>query len=174
MVEFDRAAMLWVCGYRRPWLITAFRLVTWTGTGRAWAVFSLMLFVLEALRVHVVPAQATFLRTSLCALLAWGAARVVKRAVGRQRPSQVIVDYESAVPTPECGSFPSAHAAASIAFFVGLALLHHPLAGAVGAWALTVALSRFFLGVHFPTDLAGGAVLGSACGCIVLVAKGFW
>lgn len=31
-------------------------------------------------------------------------------------------------------------------------------------WAVLIAFSRMYLCVHFPTDILGGAVLGTACG----------
>jgi undecaprenyl-diphosphatase len=79
--------------------------------------------------------------------------------------------YDPAVPPPSCHSFPSSHAAAAVASFVALEILGHPWAHAVVVWALAVSLSRFYLGVHYPTDIAGGMVLGVGCGASVLLAK---
>jgi undecaprenyl-diphosphatase len=167
---FDAASMLWVRSHRRPALTAVLRAITHTGTGRAWAIGSGALTVLHIAGVRAVPAQATFLRAALTALLAWAVGSVVKRLVARPRPADALRDYDPAVPTPTCGSFPSSHAAASIAFFVALALLGHPWAIGVGLWALAVTFSRFYLGVHYPTDLLGGAALGMLSGAAVLLA----
>lgn len=65
-------------------------------------------------------------------------------------------------------SFPSDHAAGSFAFAVGLFY-----AGVSdGLWALlfamAVALARVFVGLHWPTDVLAGAVVGLVAGFVVL------
>ena len=116
--------------------------------------------------------QLAFVRSMLAALLAWGGSSLLKRIVRRPRPAAAGV--EAAVPTPGCHSFPSGHAAAATAFFVALVLVAHPFAYAVGLWAVLITVSRFYLGVHYPTDLVGGVALGAACGAIVRLAPSFF
>ncbi|MBI3581674.1 MAG: phosphatase PAP2 family protein [Nitrospinae bacterium] len=62
----------------------------------------------------------------------------------------------------EAGSFPSGHSqtAFSVATFMALMFRRHrPL---WFAWAALVAFSRVYLGVHFPIDIAAGAITGVA------------
>ena len=66
-------------------------------------------------------------------------------------------------------SFPSGHTAAAFvmaslltAFYPPVALVAYPLALAIGA-------SRVTLGVHYPSDIVAGAVLGSGCAFIALM-----
>jgi membrane-associated phospholipid phosphatase len=158
---FDAASMVWIRTHRRPALTAVLRAITHTGTGRAWFIGAGVVSLLHAIGIRALPAQTTFLRAALTALLAWALGSVVKRLVARPRPSHALPDYDPAVPTPACRSFPSSHAAASIAFAVALTILGHPWAMGVGAWAAVVTFSRFYLGVHYPTDLLGGAMLGA-------------
>jgi undecaprenyl-diphosphatase len=60
-------------------------------------------------------------------------------------------------------SFPSGHAASSVAGAVTLSQLWP--AGRVVLWSLAtlVALSRIYVSVHYPLDVLGGALLGLAC-----------
>jgi undecaprenyl-diphosphatase len=60
-------------------------------------------------------------------------------------------------------SFPSGHAASAVAAAVTLARLWPN--GRLVLWllAVLVAVSRIYVGVHYPLDVLGGAVLGLAC-----------
>lgn len=163
--RFDHAAIEWMRARRATALTFFFKILTYSGSGRTWFSVSIALHVLGWAGVTIVPDQALFLRCSLCALLAWAVGSVIKKKVNRTRPPN------PAIPAPPCQSFPSSHTSSGIAFYVALRLTHHELATVVGEWALWVSFSRFYLGVHFPSDLAGGAVVGAACGWAIRL---FW
>ena len=86
------------------------------------------------------------------------------KLVGRERPP---VEQLDGAPTH---SWPSGHIAASIVFYVGLAViifwnnrsrLSRAVAIAMAIAAPTaVIVSRLYLGMHYPTDVLGGVVLG--------------
>jgi undecaprenyl-diphosphatase len=164
IVPFDWALMLRMQTLRRPWLTPALKFVTYSGKARAWAVISLSLWFLEGHGIRVVPQQALFLRSMLVGLLAFTLGWVVKMAFARERPFSVVPGLRALVPVPLKDSFPSSHASTSTGLFVTLLLLGHPLAAWVGVWAFLVSFSRFYLGVHFPSDLAGGIFFGVLCG----------
>ncbi|MDJ0394983.1 phosphatase PAP2 family protein [Rhodococcus sp. G-MC3] len=72
---------------------------------------------------------------------------------------------------PVSSSFPSGHSASAAAFAVGVAL-ESPAAGAlVAPLAAAVCYSRVHTGVHWPSDVAAGALLGSA---IALSTRRWW
>jgi undecaprenyl-diphosphatase len=86
----------------------------------------------------------------------------VKLVVRRPRPQ--LLDLPPLTATPTQLSFPSAHATASFAAvraFAGL-VPAVPLRGAAAA----MAASRLYLGVHYPSDIVAGVMLGSAIGGI--------
>jgi undecaprenyl-diphosphatase len=66
-------------------------------------------------------------------------------------------------------SFPSGHAATAFAAAAIVALLFGGYYYLGFIPALLVAYSRMYMGVHFPSDVLGGAVLGSAAALLVIV-----
>lgn len=87
---------------------------------------------------------------------------LVKQVARRKRPA--LAGLPQLVVTPTQLSFPSAHATTSFAAaaaYRGL-LPTTPLYAAASA----MALSRVYLGVHYPSDIAVGAALGTAIGSL--------
>ena len=70
--------------------------------------------------------------------------------------------------TPVTTSFPSGHAAAAAAFATGVGLEMPALAVPVGMLAAAVGLARIVNGAHFPSDIAGGWVVGVSVGMLTL------
>jgi undecaprenyl-diphosphatase len=162
--QLDRTAMLWVRERHSRSLTSVLKCFSYSGTGKVWFSVAIVLALLDRQGVHVVPAQSVFLKALLAALAAWVIGRAIKRVVKRKRPYEGIEGYVPRIAHPACQSFPSLHAASTIAFATALILLGHPWAGAVTLWAMLVAFSRFYLGVHYPSDLLGGMILGLASG----------
>jgi undecaprenyl-diphosphatase len=86
----------------------------------------------------------------------------LKSVFDRERPPLRYAEPEPLVQVPHTGSFPSGHAATSFAGATILAFAFPRLAPALFVLALAVGFSRVYLGVHYPLDIAGGAVLGAA------------
>jgi membrane-associated phospholipid phosphatase len=86
----------------------------------------------------------------------------IKLAIGRRRP--VIEDLPHLMATPTGLSFPSSHSTSSFAAAQAFAPLlpRGPLLCAAAA----MAFSRLYLGVHYPSDVAAGAALGTAIGSL--------
>jgi membrane-associated phospholipid phosphatase len=82
----------------------------------------------------------------------------IKPVVRRRRPS--LPDLPPLTGTPTGLSFPSAHASTSFAGALAYSRLGLPPAP-LYALAASLALSRLYLGVHHPSDVLAGALLGT-------------
>ena len=86
---------------------------------------------------------------------------VAKRSFKRRRPSNVVPGYQSHVVASDEFSFPSGHTSAAFLVVSTLVLFYGPAFAAFYVWASAVGASRVILGVHFPTDIAVGSLMGS-------------
>lgn len=86
--------------------------------------------------------------------------RTIKAAVARERPEEHL---DAAVRTPTSSSFPSGHTLAAFCTAFVLADTNGGTAVNVG-FATAVAASRVHLRAHHPTDVIGGAAIGSVLG----------
>jgi undecaprenyl-diphosphatase len=95
--------------------------------------------------------------------------RLVKAGVHRQRPCQELRDIRTPVGCGSGRSFPSAHAANAAAAATVLAWGAHALSPVGIALAVLVGISRVYLGVHWPTDVLAGWILGIAIGMVLVL-----
>ncbi len=98
---------------------------------------------------------------------------IIKHLVDRVRPYDVISDLTVITKYPSDASFPSGHAslifAIGVAAFLSLSLIMnkkkaHLIGAAVLVVAAILSFSRLYLGVHYPTDVLAGILLGIAYG----------
>jgi undecaprenyl-diphosphatase len=151
-VGVDRHISAWVVRHRVDWLDWLFVALSRLGTGGfVWIVLTAVLMVASRRRRVAYTVFAVVLADVL--------ALAVKAIVNRPRPH---IDPLVRVPTD--WSFPSGHAATSFAGATMLSLFFPRLAPVLYGLAVAIAFSRVYVGVHYPLDVAAGAVLGTAVG----------
>jgi undecaprenyl-diphosphatase len=168
--HFDDAVLVWLSTHRSPALTSVFLSLTAFGS---WPVLTIL--TAGTCVATWLKGERRFPLTLLAAVvgapfLSWA----LKSLYGRQRPS-VVPHLE----TVASASFPSGHTVSAVTFFVTLALLisaHTPkrrlrlfLVGYALAIAALVAVSRMYLGVHYPSDVAGGALIGIAWSLVCVI-----
>lgn len=148
----------------RPWLVDL--LLGWSHATEPWVLYLLLTVLAGGLALRGL-VQRRALWIVPVALVGWGLAVLCKLIVGRPRPVP-----EEAIKQSLGYSYPSGHATNSTIAMILLVVLLWPLArrawsrtllvlGAASVAALTC-LDRIFLGVHYPSDVVAGVLVGSA------------
>ena len=107
--------------------------------------------------------RSIYRRAARTVLVAYGVNTAIKYTIRRRRP--LLPGLPPLTPTVSGLSYPSAHASTS---FAGARVLSARIPAApLNALAAAVALSRPYLGVHYPSDALAGAVLGRAVATLV-------
>ncbi len=162
ILDYDQFARTWVVSHRLPvfdlpmWILSAIG-----RGGLVWLVLAVVLAVWKRRpRILMSMALAVVLATALTDHL-------IKPLVARERPFLRTPAVLVIGSRPDDASFPSGHAANA---FAGAAVLSAIGAAFWWAWALAVAIaySRVYVGVHYPLDVCGGALIGVLCGLFVL------
>lgn len=160
--QLDSALLLWFQSIRQEWMTPFWKLVTSLGDGGwFWIALALMLLCFCKTR-----------KAGLAALLALAVGALItnillKPAFARIRPYEVIDGLTLLVEAQKDFSFPSGHSCASFAAATAL-WGHLPRRVCTGLLllAVLVALSRLYVGVHYPSDVLGGIMVGTAAGCL--------
>jgi len=97
-------------------------------------------------------------------------ARIIKEIFHRVRPCNALANVITPLGCNGTFSFPSNHAVNNFAAAVFFYKLFPKIKWAVFIAAGLVALSRVYIGVHYPSDILGGAIIGSAFGYIFAIA----
>ena len=84
--------------------------------------------------------------------------------VARDRPQLDQLD-----PAPPTSSFPSGHTLHAVSFTVLATSSFPELAWLLVPFATLVAASRVVLGLHYPTDVAAGAIIGATLASLSMV-----
>ena len=142
---------------QRPWLRSTARALSHAGEhAGAWIALGSAAAVLDRRR------SRRWVGATTRVVAAHAASVLLKRVVRRLRPTDPRVQV--LVGTPSRWSFPSSHATSTTAAAVAFAEVLGTRAPLVVVPAM--ATSRALLGVHYPSDVLAGVVLGAAAGLV--------
>jgi undecaprenyl-diphosphatase len=159
LLRWDEALLLKARRLHGPQRTALARLLTRAGDGSSWTIYGLLL-----LATFDPTGTAAALRLATAAGIATLLSQALKRSLGRARPDRAIVGFEALSGNPDRFSFPSGHTAAAFAVAVAFAGAPFGLGAALALFAIGIAVSRVYLGAHYPLDVAAGATIGVAAG----------
>lgn len=131
--------------------------------GIVWIIISVLLITKKDYRV-----LGQMIITSLIITTIIGEG-IIKNIVKRKRPFYGENDKELLITKPITYSFPSGHTASSFAVATVFIKTDNAASFEIVLLASLIAFSRVYLGVHYPSDVIGGGIIGAICGVITFL-----
>jgi len=158
MLSYDEKMLVRVRKWEVPWITRVMRAFTAAGNASSWWVMGIGMAAVGG------SARRPALLLGTAAVLGTIASQVVKRTAVRARPNPQVLGLSALTEYPDRFSFPSGHTTAAFAVAIALQGEGWMLGPASLSLALGIAMSRVYLGQHYPLDVAAGALLGSVAG----------
>ena len=158
LIAMEADILLWIQNNIRNDVLTPiFKFVTTLGNaGVIWIVLSVGLLIPKKTRRVGVLALVSLLFSALIDNV------ILKNVVARTRPYDVIEGLTSLVGAQKDYSFPSGHTGSA---FAAAGVMFRGLPKKFGipilVFACLMGLSRLYVGVHYPSDVLGGALIGT-------------
>lgn len=164
-MTIDGNLLLWIQKHARyhGWNFFWIAVTSLGNAGIVWLFLSAALLFQKRTRAA---GQAALLSMGLCFLIC---NLFLKNLVARTRPYEVIPDLTTLIPHPTDYSFPSGHTAASFACALTLyKMLPQKYGVPILCLAVLIGLSRLYVGVHYPSDVLGGLLVGVGVSAFVV------
>ena len=157
LFNLDASILLWIQeNIRTPWLTVFFKAVTSLGNaGIFWILLSMGLIIYAKTRQTGIRAMTALVISFVINNL------FLKNVIARTRPYEVIDELKLLIAPQWDYSFPSGHAGSSFAAAMAMFLKlprRYGIPALIGA--ALIAVSRLYVGVHYPTDVLVGTLTG--------------
>ncbi len=155
--QYDLRMLLWFMQtrHRQIWIAAA-RAFSRSGDGLMQVLLPSLLWLLDS--AH---GATLFLSTAIAFCIERPLYWVLKNGFQRRRPPEIIPSFRSVVTASDRFSFPSGHTCGAFVLAGMVSESYATLTVPLYLWSSAVGISRVVLGVHFPTDILAGALIGS-------------
>ncbi|MCI9442269.1 MAG: phosphatase PAP2 family protein [Ruminococcus sp.] len=157
LINLDGNLLLWIQEYiRQDWMDGFWKVITAFGdSGIFWIALSILLLIPKQTRRIGITALAALAIGALITNIA------LKPLIGRTRPYEVIDGLVTLIGKQSDDSFPSGHTCASFAAAgVYWRMMPRKYGIPLLIFAALIAFSRLYVGVHYPSDVLGGLLIG--------------
>ena len=138
-----------------------FRIITQIGSALFISVTALLLIILTSNQTRL-----TAISSAAALALSHIPVQLVKKLFPRKRP-YLQIETTKILPNPlKDHSFPSGHTTAVFSVIVPFLLQTPSLAAVLIPLGLSVGISRIYLGLHYPSDVIAGGILGGSFGSL--------
>ena len=168
--SLDAEFILWVSeNLRNPILSAIFITITKTGdAGFIFIVVGVLLLCFSRTRktgaIFLLALSLNFILNDL----------ILKEIFERPRPFQSLEMLSALIPAPPGYSFPSGHTSSAFSCLVTLFFTEKKIAPFALIYAVLMGFSRVYVGVHYPSDVIVGAIVGVVCAYLsVFISKAY-
>ena len=164
LLHADAALRTWLTTHHAPWLDAVMLAASAIGqAGTVWLILGTVAVLERRSRA------GRLWQLALAILLAYVLVDLIlKPGIARARPFDALLDVRVVGDwRPVTYSFPSGHACSAFAGAWVLTLMWPRVAPLLWGLAALIAVSRVYIGVHYPVDVLGGALLGLGVGALV-------
>lgn len=172
LIKLDGDILLWIQdNLRADWLDPIIKAITYLGNGGIfWILVCILLMLIKKTRATGAVCSCSLAVTFLINNL------ILKNVIARVRPYEAIESLTRIIGAQSDFSFPSGHSGASFAVAVVI-FMEMPKKYGIPAviLAFLIALSRLYVGVHYPSDVIAGIATGTvyAVICVMVYRKFF-
>jgi len=160
--ERERLVALWMHGAStRAWVVQVLKAVSRVGDGWLW--YGIVVCLPWAGGAVGTSASVRMIGVGIVDIAIY---KIVKRWIARPRPFRACAGIRECAPSLDEFSFPSGHTLHSVACSLILTVYYPRFALFVWPFTVLVAVSRVVLGLHYPSDVVVGALIGAATAAI--------
>jgi undecaprenyl-diphosphatase len=147
----------------RPLVQSVFGAASRLGDGAFWYTLMLALPL-----IYGMPGAMVALQLGAAGLIGLAIYRLLKERLVRERPCRLHPSIRAGARALDRYSFPSGHTLHAVSFSMVTVTTFPPLAALLVPFVVLVALSRVVLGLHYPSDVMAGALIGLGVAKLVL------